>query len=110
MTADDLWDVSQRGTSKLHVNWGGYRVSLELPIDLDEAHRYDCVVMVDMHLSAWGETKPTFNKVARPLVVGKDIRGNGVGDPMTLKRVRAKPRLTPPHVPSLRPKASSENS
>jgi hypothetical protein len=41
-----------------------------------------------MPLSAWGETKPAFNKVAQPLKVGKDIKENGVRDPMILKRAR----------------------
>jgi hypothetical protein len=44
--------------------------------------------MVDMPLSMWGETKPAFNKVARPLKVSKDIRENGVGDPIIPKRAR----------------------
>jgi hypothetical protein len=38
LTADDLWDVSRRGTAELYIDWGGYRVSLELPIDPDEAY------------------------------------------------------------------------
>jgi hypothetical protein len=31
-------------------------------MDLDEAHRSDHVVTVDMPLPAWGENKPAFNK------------------------------------------------
>ena len=50
------------GIAELHVDWGGYRVSLRLPIDTDEAHRSDHVVTVDMPLPAWGETKPVYNK------------------------------------------------
>ena len=57
MTANDLWDVSRRGTTKLHVDWGGYRVPLELTIDLDEAHRSDHVVTVDEPLPMWGENQ-----------------------------------------------------
>ena len=34
LMADDLWDVSRRGTAELHVDWGGYRAPLELLIDL----------------------------------------------------------------------------
>ena len=57
MMVDDLWDISQRDIAKLHVDWGGYRVPLELPIDPDEVHRPDHVVPADMPLPAWGETK-----------------------------------------------------
>ena len=64
MTTDDLWDVSRRGTAELHVDWGGYRVPLELPIDPDEAHRSDHVVTVDMPLPAWGKTKVDQKQVA----------------------------------------------
>jgi hypothetical protein len=52
---DDLWDVSQQGTTKLHINWGGYWVPLKLSIDLDEAHRSDHMVTVDKPLPAWGK-------------------------------------------------------
>ena len=62
--ADNLWDVSRCGTAELHVDWGGYRVPLKLPIDPDEAHRSDRMVTVDMPLPAWGKTKPTFNTAA----------------------------------------------
>ena len=55
--ANDLWDISQQGTAELQVDWGGYRVPLELPIDPDEANRSDYMVMVDMPLPTWGETK-----------------------------------------------------
>ena len=64
LTADDLWDVSRRGTVELHVDWGEYRVLLKLPINTDEAHRSDRVVMMDMPLPTWGETKPAFKKAA----------------------------------------------
>ena len=37
LMADDLWDVSRRGTAELHVDWEGYRAPLELLIDPDEA-------------------------------------------------------------------------
>ena len=37
-------------------------VSLELPIDPDEAHLSDHVVTVDMPLPVWGKTKPTYHK------------------------------------------------
>jgi hypothetical protein len=63
-----------QGIAKLHVDWGGYWVPLGLPIDPDEAHRSDHVVMVDMPLPAWGETKPAFNKATQPLEVGKDVK------------------------------------
>jgi hypothetical protein len=53
--ANDLWDVSRQGITELHVDWGGYWVSLELPIDPDEAHRFDHMVMVDMPLPTWGK-------------------------------------------------------
>ena len=61
-----------RGTAELHVDWGGYRVSVGLTIDPDEAHRSNHVVTVDMPLPTWGETKLTFNKATRPLGVIKD--------------------------------------
>ena len=64
LTTDELWDVTQRGTTELHVDWGGYWLPLELPIDTDEAHRSDRVVMMDMPLPTWGETKPAFKKAA----------------------------------------------
>ena len=57
LMADDLWDVSRRGTAELHVDWEGYRVPLELPIDLNEAHRSDHVVTVDEPLPVWGENQ-----------------------------------------------------
>jgi hypothetical protein len=57
LTADDLWDVSRRGTAELYIDWGGYRVSLELPIDPDEAYCSDRVVTVDMPLPVWGKSK-----------------------------------------------------
>ena len=53
LTANDLWDVSRRGIAKLHIDWGGYRVLLKLPINPDEAHRSDRVVTVDMPLPMW---------------------------------------------------------
>ena len=56
LMVDDLWDVSQQGTTELHVNWGGYRVPLKLPIDPDEAHHSDHMVIVDKPLPAWGKT------------------------------------------------------
>jgi len=62
LTTDDLWDVSRRGIAKLHVDWGGYRVPLKLPIDPDEAHHSDCVATVDMPLPAWGETNPACSR------------------------------------------------
>ena len=55
--ANDLWDVSRRGTAKIHIDWGGYRVALKLPIDLDEAHHSDRVVKVDEPLPAWGKNQ-----------------------------------------------------
>ena len=67
LTANDLWDVSRRGTAELHINWEGYRVPLELPIDPDEVHCFDRVVTVDMPLPTWGETKLARNKASRPL-------------------------------------------
>jgi hypothetical protein len=57
LTIDDLRDVSRQGIVELHVNWGGYRVSLEFPIDPDKAHYSDHVVMVDMPLPTWGENQ-----------------------------------------------------
>jgi hypothetical protein len=60
LTVDDLWDVS----AELHVDWGGYRISLELTINPDEAHCFDLMVMVDMPLPAWGETKLARNKAS----------------------------------------------
>ena len=38
-----------------------YRVPLELPLDLDEAHSSDRVVTVNMPLPMWGEIDPTCN-------------------------------------------------
>jgi hypothetical protein len=38
------------------MDWGGYRVLLELPIDPDEVHHFVRVVTVDMPLPTWGET------------------------------------------------------
>ena len=70
-----------RGTTKLHVDWGGYQVLLGLPIDPNKVHRSDHVVIVDMPLPAWGETKLTCHKVTQPLDVSKDARENGVGSP-----------------------------
>jgi hypothetical protein len=64
LTAYDLWDVSQCGTAELHINWGGYPVPLKLPIDPDEAHHSNHVVMVDMPFPTWGEIKPACNKAA----------------------------------------------
>ena len=55
--ANDLWDVSRRGTAELHIDWGEYWVPLKLPIDLDEAHRSDRMVMVNKPLPTWGETE-----------------------------------------------------
>ena len=72
--ANDLWDISRRGTTELHVDWGGYRVPLELPIDPDEAHRSNHMVTVDMPLPMWGKTKHACNKATRPLEVGNDAR------------------------------------
>jgi hypothetical protein len=57
LTADDLWDVSRRGTAEVHVDWGGYWDPFDLPIDPDEAPRSDHLITVDMPLSTWGETK-----------------------------------------------------
>ena len=57
MMVDDLWDISQQGIAELHIDWGGYRVLLELPIDPDEAHRSDHVVTVGMLLPTWSKTK-----------------------------------------------------
>ena len=54
LTADDSWDVFRRGIAELHVDWVGYRVPLELPIDPNEAHHFDRLVTVDMPLPAWG--------------------------------------------------------
>ena len=53
-------------------------------MDLDEAHRSDHVVTVDMPLSAWDEIKPACNKVTRPLEVSKDIREKWSRVPATL--------------------------
>ena len=72
LTANDLCDISQRAIAKLHVDWGGYRVLLRLPIDPDESHRFDHVVTVEMPLPMWGETKPACNRATRPFKVGKD--------------------------------------
>ena len=77
--------------AELHVNCGGYRVSLELPINPDEAHLSDRVVTVDMPLPAWGKTKPAYHKVARPLGVSKDAREKWSQVPMTPLEVKAKP-------------------
>ena len=67
LIANDLWtsldEVQQNSTSI----GGGYRVLLKLPINTDEAHRSDRVVIVDMPLPAWGETKLARNKASRPL-------------------------------------------
>jgi hypothetical protein len=52
LTTDDLWDISRRGIAKLHVDYGGYRILLELPIDPDEAHRSNRMVTVDKPLPA----------------------------------------------------------
>ena len=57
LTTNDLWDVSQGGTAELHIDWGGYRVPLELPFDLTEAHCSDHVVTVDEPLPTWGENQ-----------------------------------------------------
>jgi hypothetical protein len=94
LTTDDLWDV----------DWGGYRVPLELPFDPDEAHHSDHVLTVDMPLPAWGKNKPrTFNKATRSLGISKDIRERWSRVLATLEEVRAKPRLTPPNVLGLKP-------
>ena len=79
LMTNDLWDVSRQGTAELHVDWGGYWVLLELPIDPDEAGRSDRVVTVDMPLHVWGENKPSYNRATRPLMVSKDTRENRVG-------------------------------
>jgi len=76
LMGNDLWDVSREGIAKLHV-------SLKLPIDPDEAHRSDRVVMVDMPLSAWGEIKHACNKATRLLEVGKDVSEKWSRVPMT---------------------------
>ena len=47
LTANDLWDASRRGIAELHVDYGGYRVPLKLPIDPNEVCRSDHVVTVD---------------------------------------------------------------
>jgi hypothetical protein len=70
LMTDYLWDISRWGTAKLDIDWGGYQVSLRLPINPDEAHRSDRMVMVDTPLLAWGETKPSCNRASRPLKVG----------------------------------------
>ena len=64
LMANDLWDISQRGTAKLHIDWGGNQVPLELPIYLDEAHRSDYVVIVDKPLPVWGKTKCACNQAS----------------------------------------------
>jgi hypothetical protein len=79
LMANNLWDVSRRGTAKHHVNWGENWVPLELPINLNEVHHSDHVVMLDKALLAWGETKCACNQASRPLGVKKDIREKGVG-------------------------------
>ena len=101
--ADDLWDVSQRGTAELHVDWGGHRVPLELPIDPDEAHRSDRVVTVDMPLPTWGETKLARNKASRPLgskrASGKkeaDTYDPTIRSRSSLSRLLPKPRVLIP--------------
>ena len=43
---------------------GVYRVPLELPIDLDEAHRSDSMITVDKPLPAWGETKSAYSQAS----------------------------------------------
>jgi hypothetical protein len=68
------------------------------------------VVTVDKPLPAWGKNKPTFNEATRPLGVGKDVKERQSRVPATLKEAGAKPRLTPPYVPDLKPKAYSEDS
>ena len=82
LTADDLWDVSRQGIDELHVNWGGYRVPLELPINPDEVHHSDRMVTVDKPLPMWGETKLAYNMASRPLEVGRDAKKIG-GVPAT---------------------------
>ena len=67
LTADDLWDVSQKGIGKLHIDWEGYWVPLGLPIDPDEAHRSDRVVTVDNPLPVWGKTEGACSQASRPL-------------------------------------------
>jgi hypothetical protein len=52
------------GTTELHIDYGGYRVWLGLLINLDKAHRFDRVVMVDKPLPSWGEIDPSYNKAA----------------------------------------------
>ena len=56
------------------MDWGGYWVSLGLPIEPDEAHLSDHVVTVDMPIPAWGKTRPAYYKATRPLKVIKDAR------------------------------------
>jgi hypothetical protein len=92
------------GTSKLHVDWGGYRVPLGLPIDPDEARRSDHVVTVDMPLPTWSKTRPTHYKATLRLV-NKDTRENGVGSPRPRKRSGPSPNQLCPasQVSDLRP-------
>ena len=98
LMANDLWDVSRRGIAKLHVDCGGYWVPLELPIDLNEAHRSNHVVMVDKPLPAWGEIECAYNQASRPLWVEKDAREKRSEAHAALMRIMAKPRLPPPRV------------
>jgi hypothetical protein len=46
-----------RGIAKLQINWGGFQILLELPIDLDVVNRSDRVVTMDMPLPVWGENQ-----------------------------------------------------
>ena len=49
------------------------------------------MVMVDMPLPAWGETKPAYNRATRPLEVDKDTREKQSRALATLKGIKAKP-------------------
>jgi hypothetical protein len=76
-----IYGMSHVRHSRTSHRLGGYQVSLGLPIDPDEAHRSDHVVIVDMHLPAWGKTKLACNRATRPLGVDKDIGENRVRSP-----------------------------
>jgi hypothetical protein len=103
--ADDLWDAT-----KLHVDWGGYRVLLELPIYPDEAHRSNHVVTVDMPLSAWGKIKPTLDKAMRLLEDGKGAREKVELGPRNPERSQGQASTNSSLRPSYKSRACSRDS